>query len=114
MTGFDQFISLVSFNAEGLAPVVVQEVTSKDVLMLAWMNADALRMSLETARGTYFSRSRSRLWIKGEESGHIQHVVDIRLDCDSDALVMMVRQHGPACHTGNPSCFFNVVVVENE
>lgn len=113
MNDFDSFIQQVAFNSDGLVPVVAQDATTKDVLMLAWMNADALRLSLETGRGTYFSRSRSKLWVKGEESGHVQHVVDIRNDCDSDALVMTVRQHGPACHTGNQSCFFNIVVVDS-
>lgn len=113
MSNFDQFINSVSFNDHGLVPVVAQDVDTKEVLMLAWMNAEALRLSCETGRGTYFSRSRSQIWVKGEESGNVQHVVDIRRDCDSDALVMTVRQHGPACHTGNMSCFFNVLAVES-
>jgi phosphoribosyl-AMP cyclohydrolase len=112
VSNFEEFIASISFNEHGLVPVVAQDVDTMDVLMLAWMNADALRLSLESGRGTYFSRSRSKIWVKGEESGNVQHVVDIRRDCDSDALVMTVRQHGPACHTGNRSCFFNVVAVE--
>jgi phosphoribosyl-AMP cyclohydrolase len=112
MSTFEDFIHQVSFNEDGLVPVVAQDSITKDVLMLAWMNEDALRLSLETGKGTYFSRSRSRLWVKGEESGNVQHVRDIRRDCDSDALVMTVQQHGPACHTGSQSCFFNIVVVD--
>ncbi len=113
MSNFEQFIDSVSFNDRGLVPVIAQDVDSKEVLMLAWMNSDALRLSCETGMGTYFSRSRSKIWVKGEESGNVQHVVDIRRDCDSDALVMTVRQHGPACHTGNNSCFFNVLTVDS-
>jgi phosphoribosyl-AMP cyclohydrolase len=112
MSTFEDFIDQVSFNEDGLVPVVAQDSITKDVLMLAWMNEEALRLSLETGKGTYFSRSRSRLWVKGEESGNVQHVRDIRSDCDSDALVMTVQQHGPACHTGSQSCFFNIVVVD--
>jgi phosphoribosyl-AMP cyclohydrolase len=112
MSTFEDFIDQVSFNEDGLVPVVAQDSITKDVLMLAWMNEEALRLSLETGKGTYFSRSRSRLWVKGEESGNVQHVRDIRSDCDSDALVMTVKQHGPACHTGSQSCFFNIVVVD--
>ncbi len=112
MSTFEDFIDQVSFNEDGLVPVVAQDSITKDVLMLAWMNEEALRLSLETGKGTYFSRSRSRLWVKGEESGNVQHVRDIRRDCDSDALVMTVQQHGPACHTGSQSCFFNIVVVD--
>lgn len=112
MSTFEDFIDQVSFNEDGLVPVVAQDSITKDVLMLAWMNEEALRLSLETGKGTYFSRSRSRLWVKGEESGNVQHVRDIRRDCDSDALVMTVKQHGPACHTGSQSCFFNIVVVD--
>jgi phosphoribosyl-AMP cyclohydrolase len=112
MSTFEDFIDQVSFNKDGLVPVVAQDSITKDVLMLAWMNEEALRLSLETGKGTYFSRSRSRLWVKGEESGNVQHVRDIRKDCDSDALVMTVQQHGPACHTGSQSCFFNIMVVD--
>jgi phosphoribosyl-AMP cyclohydrolase len=112
MSTFEDFIDQVSFNEDGLVPVVAQDSITKDVLMLAWMNEEALRLSLETGKGTYFSRSRSRLWVKGEESGNVQHVRDIRRDCDSDALVMTVQQHGPACHTGSRSCFFNIMVVD--
>ncbi len=114
MSEFEDFIHQVSFNSDGLVPVIAQDAITKDVLMLAWMNEEALRLSCETGKGTYFSRSRSQLWVKGAESGNVQHVMDIRRDCDSDALVMTVQQHGPACHTGNQSCFFNIVVVARE
>lgn len=112
MTNSRDFIEQISFNSDGLVPVIAQDVDSREVLMLAWMNKESLRLSIETGRGTYFSRSRSKIWVKGEESGNVQHVVDIRRDCDSDALVMTVRQHGPACHTGNTTCFFQVLEVE--
>lgn len=111
MTTIDQFIDGVKFNSEGLVPVIAQEATTREVLMLAWMNREALHMTMQTGRGTYFSRSRSALWVKGEESGNTQHVVDIRSDCDSDALLMTVHQHGPACHTGEKNCFFTVFEV---
>lgn len=109
-----QFIDNVAFNSDGLVPVIAQEATTREVLMLAWMNREALRLSIETGKGTYFSRSRSKIWVKGEESGHTQKVVDIRRDCDSDALVMTVHQHGPACHTGERNCFFNILEVDHD
>lgn len=97
--------ALLNRNEAGLVPAVVQDATSHQVLMMAWMNDDALHRTLTTGRGTYFSRSRNRLWIKGEESGHIQHVREVRLDCDGDTLLVLVDQTGPACHTGTTSCF---------
>ncbi|MDR2129420.1 MAG: phosphoribosyl-AMP cyclohydrolase [Burkholderiaceae bacterium] len=101
----------VKWDAQGLVPVIAQEQSTGDVLMLAWMNRDALQRTAETGRAVYWSRSRGRLWAKGEESGHVQQVHAIRLDCDGDALLLKVTQlgHDPgiACHTGRHSCFFN-------
>lgn len=103
-----ELIESVAFDAQGLVPVIAQDSTSGQVLMLAWMNRQALELTLETRRGTYFSRSRSRIWVKGEESGNVQEVISLSLDCDGDAIVMSVQQHGPACHMGSVTCFSRV------
>ncbi|MGL4305153.1 MAG: phosphoribosyl-AMP cyclohydrolase [Mycobacteriaceae bacterium] len=92
-------------NAEGLVAAVVQERSTNKVLMLAWMDDEALFRTLHTRKGTYFSRSRQEYWVKGETSGHSQYVHEVRLDCDGDALVIIVDQVGPACHTGTHTCF---------
>ena len=92
---------------KGLIAAIAQDATSNEVLMIAWMNKEALTKTLETKRATYFSRSRNSLWIKGETSGHYQEVVDIKFDCDGDAVLMKVNQTGSACHTGEKSCFHN-------
>ncbi len=97
------------FNADGLIAAIAQDIDTHEVLMLAWMNEAALRATLETGRATYWSRSRGALWIKGETSGHTQDVVEIRIDCDQDAVVMKVRQTGGACHTGRTSCFYRTI-----
>ncbi len=94
------------FDAAGLIPAIAQDAETGAVLMLAWMNEEALRLTLETRRVTYWSRSRQALWVKGESSGHRQELIEARLDCDGDALLLRVRQTGPACHTGAASCFF--------
>lgn len=99
----------VRYNADGLVPVIAQDHQTLEVLMLAWMNAEALRLTQETGKATYWSRSRQQLWVKGETSGHHQQVVQMNLDCDGDAIVMRVHQTGPACHTGAQSCFFEEV-----
>ena len=98
----------VAYNDQGLVPVVVQDATTRAVLMVAWMDDEALRRTLATRCATYWSRSRQAYWVKGETSGHTQHVVDVRLDCDADTLLLVVDQTGPACHTGSPSCFDRV------
>lgn len=107
------WLDQVKWNASGLVPVVIQEFASQDVLTLAWMNREALTRTVQTGEATYFSRSRNKLWRKGEESGHVQKVREIRLDCDHDTLLMKVIQlgHDPgiACHTGRHSCFFEVL-----
>lgn len=94
------------YDERGLIPAVAQDARSGRILMLAWMNAQALELTTATGRATYWSRSRQALWVKGESSGHTQEVVDLRLDCDLDAVLMLVNQTGPACHTGETSCFF--------
>lgn len=101
----DNVAALLKRTAAGLVPAIVQDATSGQVLMMAWMNDEALHLTLTTRRGTYWSRSRKRLWVKGEESGHTQSVREVRLDCDGDALLVRVDQVGPACHTGTTSCF---------
>ncbi len=97
------------FNADGLIAAIAQDATSGEVLMLAWMNAEALVATIATGRATYWSRSRSALWVKGETSGHVQNVVEVRVDCDQDAVLLRVNQTGGACHTGRGSCFYRVV-----
>jgi phosphoribosyl-AMP cyclohydrolase len=100
-------LEAVTWNEQGLVPVIAQEVGSKDVLMMAWMNRDALLATLHLGEAVYWTRSRQKLWHKGEESGHTQKVKEIRLDCDGDTILLMVEQKdGIACHTGEHSCFF--------
>jgi len=98
-------ISRVRFDSAGLVPAIVQQWDSGEVLMVAWMDEAALRATLTDQRGTYFSRSRGRQWVKGETSGNTQRVLGVHLDCDADAVLVQVDQHGPACHTGEHSCF---------
>lgn len=95
----------VRFDDRGLVPVVVQQWDTGEVLMHAWMDAEALRRTRETGRATYWSRSRQDYWVKGETSGHLQDVREIRVDCDGDTLLLLVDQHGVACHTGARTCF---------
>ena len=92
-------------NADGLVAAVVQDATTGDVLMQAWMNDEALALTLATRKGTYWSRSRQQLWVKGETSGHTQAVVEARLDCEGDTVLLKVNQTGAACHTGTSTCF---------
>jgi phosphoribosyl-AMP cyclohydrolase len=99
----------LSFNGAGLVPAIAQDHATGEVLMLAWMNEEAVRRTLETGRVTYWSRSRQSFWVKGETSGHVQELVELRVDCDTDAILVRVRQTGPACHTGARSCFFTRV-----
>jgi phosphoribosyl-AMP cyclohydrolase len=95
----------VRFDAAGLIPAVAQQWDTREVLMLAWMNAESLEATRQTGWATYYSRSRGELWVKGETSGHRQRVREVRIDCDGDAVLLLVEQEGPACHTGLPSCF---------
>ena len=104
------WLDQIKWDAQGLVPAIAQEATTGDVLMFAWMNREALQKTAELGRAVYFSRSRGKLWFKGEESGHVQTVHDIRLDCDNDVVLLKVTQAGEdsaiACHTGRHSCFF--------
>lgn len=99
----------VAFDGRGLIPAIAQDHATGEVLMLAWMNAESLAETLATGRVTYWSRSRAKLWRKGESSGHIQRLVDLRIDCDRDCLLMLVEQTGPACHTNRRSCFYTAI-----
>ncbi|MBU6507093.1 MAG: phosphoribosyl-AMP cyclohydrolase [Alphaproteobacteria bacterium] len=104
-----QLLAALRFGGDGLIPAVAQQHDSGEVLMLAWMNRDAVAETLTTGRVCYWSRSRQRLWRKGESSGHVQQLVEMRIDCDGDALLVLVDQSGVACHTGTRSCFFRAV-----
>lgn len=107
MTAIDRFIAQVNFNPEGLVTTIAQDIETGDILMLAWQNAESLRLTLETQQMVYFSRSRQALWYKGESSGHKQLLHSLSLDCDGDAMVAKVSQQGGiACHTGRKSCFY--------
>lgn len=99
----------LTYDANGLIPVIAQDATTNEVLMMAWMNAESVARTLETGHVTYWSRSRQSFWVKGETSGHVQELVELRVDCDSDALLAFVRQTGPACHTNRRSCFYTAV-----
>lgn len=99
----------LTFDAGGLIPAIAQAHDTGEVLMMAWMNADAVKRTLETGRVTYWSRSRQALWIKGETSGHVQDLVEMRVDCDRDCLLLLIRQTGPACHTNRRSCFYTAL-----
>ena len=101
----EERIARVVFNDDGLAPAIIQQWDTREVLMLAWMNAEALRRTLTEGRVTYWSRSRGEYWRKGDTSGHVQYVRGARLDCDGDALLIEVEQVGVACHTGTRTCF---------
>ena len=111
------WLDAVKWDAQGLVPVIAQEKDTGDVLMFAWMDREALAQTAQLGRAVYFSRSRSRLWFKGEESGHVQTVHDMRLDCDNDVVLLSVTQtgHTPgiACHTGRHSCFYQHLSQEN-
>ena len=96
------------FDEHGLIAAIAQDADTGEVLMLAWMNAEALDQTLATGRAVYWSRSRNKLWRKGDESGHEQHIVEVRVDCDQDAVLLKVKQTGAACHTGRRSCFYRV------
>lgn len=108
------WIDTLTFDERGLVPVVAQDARTGEVLMLAWANREALQRTAETGRAHYWSRSRGALWMKGETSGHAQEVVDVRVDCDADAVLYRVSQTGPACHTGERSCFYRVADGEGE
>lgn len=112
-TGLDsELLAGLRFGPDGLITAVVQQHDTREVLMVAWMDAEALTETLTTRRGTYFSRSRQERWRKGDTSGHVQHVVRVSADCDSDTLLVEVDQVGPACHTGTRTCFDGRVVLD--
>ncbi|WP_101340423.1 phosphoribosyl-AMP cyclohydrolase [Cereibacter azotoformans] len=99
----------LTYDARGLVPAIAQDHATGEVLMMAWMNAEAIARTLETGRVTYWSRSRQSFWVKGETSGHIQRLVELRIDCDRDCLLLLIEQVGPACHTHRRSCFYTAV-----
>lgn len=103
------FINTLKYNNDGLIPAVAQDVKDNQILMLAYMNKESLRQTMQTGYACYYSRSRKELWVKGETSGHRQRVVTIRVDCDLDTLLVLVEQTGPACHEGYKTCFFREV-----
>ena len=104
----------LTYDSAGLIPAIAQAEASGEVLMMAWMNAASVAETLETGRVTYWSRSRQELWRKGETSGHVQGLVEMRVDCDRDCLLLLVRQTGPACHTNRRSCFYTSVGAQGE
>ena len=105
----EEIINILKFDSRGLIPAVVQNIETSEVLMVAYMNADTIRKTAETGRATFWSRSRAEEWVKGETSGNYMYVREIRVDCDCDCLILLVNPAGPACHTGNRSCFFRKV-----
>ena len=102
------FIDELKFNADGLIPAVAQDSNGGQVLMVAWMNREAVEKTFETGLAHYYSRSRKKQWLKGESSGHTQKIIEVRTDCDSDVLLLKVKQEGGACHTGYRSCFYKL------
>ena len=107
------YLDSIIWNEDGLVPVIAQDIITNKIIMFAWMNKETLKQSIEKRKAIYWSRSRKKIWMKGEESGHIQHIKEILLDCDSDTLLIKVRQEGGiACHTGRESCFFNKIDLE--
>ena len=105
----DELINTLKFDASGLILAVVQNIETNEVLMVAYMNADTIKQTLETGRATFWSRSRQEVWVKGDTSGNYMYVKEVRVDCDCDCLVVLVNPAGPACHTGNRSCFFRKI-----
>lgn len=105
----EAILAAIAFDPNGLVPAIAQQHDSGEVLMMAWMNREAVAETLATGRVCYFSRSRSRLWRKGETSGQVQHLRELRVDCDGDTILLLVQQDGVACHTGRRNCFFRAV-----
>ena len=102
----DEMINYLKFNESGLIPAIAQQFDTREILMLAWMNADSIRATIHEKQVCYWSRSRNKLWKKGETSGHTQKLIEFRVDCDNDSILLLVDQTGPACHTNRISCFF--------
>jgi phosphoribosyl-AMP cyclohydrolase len=107
-------LTTLKYNDAGLIPAIAQDAASGEVLMMAWMNAESVARTLDTGRVTYWSRSRQAFWVKGDTSGHVQELVDFRVDCDRDCVLVTVNQTGPACHTGRRSCFYTAVRAGDE
>jgi phosphoribosyl-AMP cyclohydrolase len=99
----------VKFDEKGLVPAIVQDHASGRILMVGWMNAAALQQTLATRKATFYSRSRDKMWVKGESSGHIQEVIEARVDCDQDVVLLLCKSHGPCCHVGYQSCFYRAI-----
>jgi phosphoribosyl-AMP cyclohydrolase len=112
VTDTRSFADAVKYNEAGLVPVVVQDAQNGDVLMVAYMNAEALQRTMQTGRATYWSRSRQKFWVKGESSGNVQQVREVRVDCDGDCLLLKVEQTGAACHEGYRTCFFRAATAD--
>ena len=115
----DSVLQALKFNQDGLIPAVAQDIDTKEVLMLAWMDDKAIRSTLEEGQVCYYSRSRKAYWKKGEESGHKQRMVEMYIDCDGDSILLLVNQEGPACHTNRPGCFYlrvekNTVMISSD
>ncbi len=101
----------VKFDDKGLVPAIVQDIDTGTILMVGWMNQAALEQTLRTRKATFYSRSRNKMWVKGEESGHIQEVIEARVDCDQDVVLLRCKSHGPCCHVGYQSCFYRAVTL---
>ena len=115
----DSILKVLKFNQDGLIPAVAQDIDTKEVLMLAWMDDKAIRSTLEEGQVCYYSRSRKAYWKKGEESGHKQRMVEMYIDCDGDSILLLVKQEGPACHTNRSGCFYlrvekNTVMISSD
>ena len=109
------WLNAVKWDAHGLVPAIAHDATTGEILMVAWMNHEALEETARTLRGVYWSRSRNKLWRKGEESGHVQNISEIRLDCDNDVVLLKIEQRGGiACHTGRRSCFFRKLAMDDQ
>ncbi len=109
----EELLSEIKYDANGLVPAIVQDIVTKDVLMMAWMNAKSLRLTLEKSEAVFWSRSRQEIWHKGATSGNVQKVVEIRVDCDADTLLVLVEPAGPACHTGERTCFYRNMTMDD-
>jgi phosphoribosyl-AMP cyclohydrolase len=105
----EELLSEIKYDANGLVPAIVQDIFTKDVLMMAWMNAESLQLTLEKGEAVFWSRSRQEIWHKGATSGNVQKVVEVRVDCDADTLLVLVEPAGPACHTGERTCFYREI-----
>jgi phosphoribosyl-AMP cyclohydrolase len=110
-----KYLDRIIWNSDGLLPVIVQDIFTNKVIMFAWMNKETLKQSIKKRKAIYWSRSRKKVWVKGEESGNIQYIQEILLDCDGDTLIIKVKQEGGiACHTGRESCFYNKIDMETD